>query len=471
MRLELKSRKKSAINLVLSAIVIGLLSNLAYAANVGDQLFKLTASDAAAEDHFGWSVAISGSLAVVGSIEDDHRRPNGATDEAAGSAYIFDLATGQQLHKLLSSDPDDTDRFGNSVAIQNKKVIVGAFFGNGNSNSSGAAYLFDAATGSQLLKLKATDGQTFDQFGTSVAINGNLALVGAPNDDDGAPNAGAAYLFDVLTGQQLMKLTASDPAESDHFGGSVAFNDNIALIGSPLHDSIGTNSGTAYVLDISTGVELLRLSPSDPAEFAAFGHSVAVSGNVAIVGAYIKDEAGDHSGAAYLFDVTTGQQLHKLIPSDAAAEDHFGFAVSIDRGLALVSAHRDIHNANLGVGSAYLFDVNTGQEILRLKGADTVDRDRFGQSVALGSGFAIVGASEDANTLFEQGSAYVFSVVPEPSTISFAVVGVGFLVLVNRSGRRGWCVPCRHVCSEITSHRLFAAAQPRSVSIRTIAAS
>jgi len=178
-----------------------------------DQETKLTASDAAASDVFGRSVAISGNTALVGASGDD----DDDDDTNSGSAYLFDITTGNQLFKLTASDAAALDFFGSSVAISGNTALVGAFGDDDGGSRSGSAYLFDITTGNQLFKLTASDAAAFDLFGKSVAISGNTALVGA-NGDDAGPGSGSAYLFDITTGNQLAKLTASDAAALDFFG-------------------------------------------------------------------------------------------------------------------------------------------------------------------------------------------------------------------------------------------------------------
>jgi outer membrane protein assembly factor BamB len=321
-----------------------------HAADFGQQLFKLTAADAAAEDFFGNAVAIDGHLGIVGALQDDF-----GFDENAGAAYLFDTRTGEQLRKLTPSDPDFQDLFGGSVGISNGIAIVGARFNDDIETASGSAYLFDANSGNQLFKLTASDPVPFGQFGESVSISGSHALVGAPGYNT---SAGAAYLFDVATGQELRKLALPDAAAGDLFGDSVAINGNLAVIGAPTRRVSATASGAAYVMDVNTGQELFNLMPAD-AEYTALGNAVALHGNFAIVGAYLTSGAGSLAGAAYVFDVTTGQQLYKLTPADAAVGDLFGYSVATNDKFAVVSAHRDISDTNPGIGSVYAIQWTT----------------------------------------------------------------------------------------------------------------
>ena len=178
------------------------------------------------------------------------------------------------------------------------------------------------------LKLVASDGTAGDRFGRAVALNGNTAVIGAFYDDD-QNFSGSAYVFDVTTGQQLFKLDASDPGSYDYFGRFVAVSGSTALISSEHDDDGGIGSGSAYVFDTTTGQEIFKLRATDARPHDRFGHSVALSGNMAVVGAPESEPNGIRSGSAYVFDVTTGKQVFKLTPDDGAAWQEFGHSVAI----------------------------------------------------------------------------------------------------------------------------------------------
>jgi len=395
---------------------------------------KLTASDAATFDLFGESVAISGNTAIVGAVG------NNDAGNFSGSAYLFNASTGNQLFKLTASDADSFDFFGFSVAISGNIAIVGADSDSGSAPNSGSAYLFDVTTGNQLFKLTATDAAAFDNFGLSVAISGNTAIVGARFDDDAGSDSGSAYLFDITTGNQLFKLTASDAAAGDFFGESVAISGNIAIVGALANDDAGANSGSAYLFNVTTGNQLFKLTASDAAADDRFGFSVAISGNIAIVGARLDDDGGTDSGSAYLFDITTGNQLFKLTASDADGGDQFGRSVAISGNIAIVGALFD-DDAGTDSGSAYLFDVTTGNQLFKLTASDADANDFFGNSVAISGNTAIVGASfDDDDAVNFSGSAFLFvdqvqlppGVLPEPATAMLGLIGCAALTMRRR---------------------------------------
>ncbi len=269
---------------------------------------------------------------------------------------------GDQLFKLLPNDGAASDVFGISVAISGATAIVGAAKDDDNGSSSGSAYLFDTATGRQITKLLPDAGATGDWFGVSVAISGATAIVGAYEDDENGTNSGSAYLFDTTTGAQIAKLLPDDGAANDYFGYSVAISGNTAIVGARYDDDNGEESGSAYLFDTATGKQIARLLADDGAENDYFGYSVAISGATAIVGAVGIDGDNNNFGSAYLFDISDPAnpvQLFKLLADDGAENDYFGYSVAISGDTAIVGAFRDDDNGQ-GSGSAYLFDVSDG---------------------------------------------------------------------------------------------------------------
>jgi outer membrane protein assembly factor BamB len=205
-----------------------------------------------------------------------------------------------------------------------------------------------AEFGDELFKLNASDAVTGNQFGRNVDISGNAAIIGDPIGHHPLEYSGAVYVFDVTTGQQRHKLTASDATPLHNFGGGVSISGNVAIIG-------GFSTDKAYLFDVTTGRELRQLTTSDPMARSFANESVAISGNIAIVGAFSHTGLGLGTGAAYVFDVTTGQELFKLTASDAAAHDQFGRSVAISGNVAIIGAPQPSREP-AGLGAAYLFD-------------------------------------------------------------------------------------------------------------------
>lgn len=262
---------------------------------------KLTASNRVSGAQFGISTALSGEVAIVGA----------SVDDGAGSVFVFSRTgtTWALEAKLTASDRAAGDSFGEAVSVSGEFVVVGAPGRDDDGNLSGAAYIFRRAgtTWTEEVKLKAGDAATEDGFGGSVSASGDRIIVGAAGDDDAGPDAGSVYIFRRVgtTWSQEAKLTASDAAEEDFFGGSVSISGALAVVGAGGDDDAGRQSGSAYVFR-RTGTswsQTMKLTASDAAGGDSFGNAVSISGNLAIVAAAFADDNGNSSGSAYVFSL------------------------------------------------------------------------------------------------------------------------------------------------------------------------
>ena len=374
------------------------------------EVARLLAFDGAGNDNFGQSVAVDGDTAVIGAHGDDD---NG---EGSGSAYVFTRSGGtwSEYQKLTASDGDVYDHFGGSVAMDGNTDIISAHGDDDNGEGSGSAYVFTRSGGtwSEQAKLLASDGYTGDWFGSSVAVDGNTAIVGAPNDDDDGSQSGSAYIFtrSGTTWSEQAKLLASDGAGGDFFGRSVVVDGDTAVIGAQEDGQ----SGSAYVFTRLGGTwsEQAKLLASDGDTRDWFGSSVAVDGDTAIVGAHGDDDNGEDSGSAYVFTRSGGtwSEQAKLLVSDGAADDFFGWLVAIDGDTAIIGAPNDDDNGSYS-GSAYVFTRSGGtwEKQAKLLASDGDVADHFGQSVAVDGDTVIIGDDNDGYS----GSAYVFSLSVE----------------------------------------------------------
>ena len=382
----------------LTLVALGM-SLAAGSASAGGETAKLTASDGVSDDYCGYSVGVSGDLAIVGA---PHHSGSGGW---SGAAYLYDALSGVELSKLVAADGALTDQFGFSVAVSGTTGIVGAPGDNANGTWSGSAYLFDLKTGLEFGKLLASDGLADDHFGTSVAISGTTALVGSYG---GNGDHGSVYVFDTTTGLELRQLVASDSDPDELFGFSCSISGGLAIVGAPHDDAVGLDAGSAYLFDVATGTELAKLTASDAADMDAFGWSVAISGTIIVAGARSDDDRGSNSGAAYLFDATTGLELFKLLAADGAADDEFGYSVAVSGATVLVGSHGHDDNGSES-GAAYKFDASTGTLISKLTPSDGQAGSRFGWSVAVDGAQLLIGAYQDSTpTVLRAGSAYVF---------------------------------------------------------------
>jgi hypothetical protein len=308
---------------------------------------------------------------------------------------------------IFPGDGAEGDQFGWSVAIDDRVIAVGSWHDADNGANSGSVYLYDAITGMLRHKLLAGDGDTDDVFGVSLDLRHGLVAVGARDNDDAGSNSGSAYVFDAQSGVQLLKLVAEDASAGDRFGRSVAIGDGIVCVGSPLDDASGTDSGSVYVFDSVTGAQVRKIVPGDATAGDRFGFAISLSaGGVLAACAYHDDINGPNSGSVYLFDVATGAQLMKIVPDDGMADDQFGRTVSIDGGLLAVGSDSD----DLGpdAGSVYVFDAVTGVQLHKILADDGAPTDAFGGWVRLDDGLLGVGAAFHSDGAFGTGAAYVY---------------------------------------------------------------
>ena len=400
----------------------GLALLTAVAAPAGAQTnedLKIYADDAQEGDSFGSSVATSGDWLLVGAPAEDD---NGSI---AGAAYLFDRHTGQQVAKLLDPVGTANDRFGLDVAISGDKGLISAPTDTPFGPFSGSAHVFDLNTGLLLHRLLPSDGQSGSGFAAEIDASGDRALIAA----DGIE---AAYVFDMNTGQQLFKLIGSDSAPGDFYGSAVAISSDRALVGAQFDDDLGSNSGAAFVFDLNTGQELFKLLPADGEANDWFGDAAALSDDRALIGARQDDDNGTDAGAVYVFDMSTGQQIHKLVASDGEAGDNFGTSVAISGDMALIGAWRDTNQNGALAGAAYLFDLTTGQEVTKFLASDGLPSAGFGGfAVSLSATTALVGANRDDTRGTDAGAAYVFNLFPNDDCSGAIPIGIGETVFSN----------------------------------------
>ncbi len=378
---------------------------------------KLLASDAAAGDWFGFSVSVSGDTAVIGAYLDD----DGGRD--SGSAYVFRRSgtSWVQEAKLTASDAAAGDYFGWSVSVSGDTAVIGAYRDNhGVGLYSGAAYVFKRSGTSwvQEAKLTASDAAEGDWFGFSVSVSGDTAVIGALVDDDGGRDSGSAYVFkrSGTSWVQEAKLRASDAGANDQFGFSVSVDGDRVVIGAYGYDDGG---GWAYVFKRSgtNWVQEAKLTASDAGAHDRFGVSVSLSGDTAVIGAYKDDTAGWKAGAAYVFtrSGTTWTQEAKLTASDAGA-NYFGFSVSVSGDRAMMGAIGD-NNAGSWSGAAYVFKRSgtTWTQEAKLTASDAARGDSFGRSVSVSGDRAMIGAPYNDDGGSGSGSAYVVNIGTQTS--------------------------------------------------------
>lgn len=364
-------------------------------------------------NNFGMVVAISGGTLVVGA---DHLGEDG------GSAYVYirDQDTWSLQAKLLPNDKDAQagDKFGFSVAISGDIALIGAYLNDENGNDFGAVYVFvrDKDTWEQQAKLVPNDEGSGYWFGYSVALSGGTAVIGAWRDDDTGTDGGSAYVFtqDGDKWEEQAKLLSYGPYGRFGYSVAVSEEEDTIVVGAYRHY---LSSGAAYVFtrDGDTWSEQATLRADDGQDCDNFGNAVAISGDTVVVGAYRADNSvnGVDSGSAYVFvrdrDRDGWDQQAKLLPMDGQASDYFGASVALSGDTAVVGSPLDDDNWDWS-GSAYVFirDGNEWNQEAKLLPYDGRPYDTFGNGVAVNSEHIIIGANAE-NSRDDGGGVYIFS--------------------------------------------------------------
>ncbi len=384
---------------------------------------QLSPTSSSASQYFGTSIAMDSGVAAVGA--------SGASSNA-GSVTVFERGSSNAWNLISTLVPGDlaaNDEFGISVALDGDIIVAGAPQGSGGTSvDQGAAYVF-ANNGSswvQIAKLTADDGAASAEFGASVAIKGDMIAIGAPN----ASNNGATYVFQNTSGStwtQVAKLVASNGVAGDRFGSSVAMGSSKVLVGAPSRDA---QSGAAYLFRKS-GASWIQAVQFASAEFgaSAFGSAVALSSyfadDFAYVGAPDALNSGNASGAAFVFrrvsDVSWPLEARLIIP-DGQAGDGFGATLAAYDDRVAVAAPTDTVQSVADAGSVTVFrrvSSSVWQASAKLAAATGSANGSFGEGVAIAGERVIVGAPTTNNANADRGIAFVFKIsTSKPSSNS-----------------------------------------------------
>lgn len=373
---------------------------------------KLVANDASSGDRLGHSVDLMNGFVVIGAPEDDDR------GSGSGSVYRFHAASGTYMGKTLGFDSDFGDGFGRAVAINNNLFAVGSYFSGSNGLFSGAVYLYHPLTGSFINQIIPFDNAIADNFAISVSLDGALLAAGASSDDGKKSlSEGSVYIYDTISNKLLRHFRPDTEGGTKHvyfYGKTVSMDQGIVAIHGRQHGP-GTGAGDpdydhVYLIEVLTGNLIAKLEPATVLTDDGFGASIAINNGIVAIGASKDSTNGTYAGTVYLFDAATGTLVNQLTPTDAGPSMLFGTSVDISNGVVVVGATGDAVNG-FQSGSAYLFDIETGLQIAKLVPSDGHPDSRFGSSVAIENTTVIIGAPEDDNNGFvNNGSAYVFSV-------------------------------------------------------------
>jgi hypothetical protein len=406
----------------------------------------LKANNAGEDDRFGYSVGISGDTIVVGALLEDNSATGDPNEEAlgAGAAYVFTRSASawSQQSMLKASNAGEGDLFGWSVAISGDRIVVGAihedssyssiFNSNEGAQDSGAAYVFNRMdnTWTEEGILKPISAGAGDKFGSSVSYDGGVIVVGAHREDstadwpnEGANDAGAVYVFGKQDSWfEITTLKASNAEANDLFGESVAVSGDTIIVGAIRENSgqkgvipgsptaaqtdQGTpDAGAAYIFiwGLFSYPQQAYLKPPGDIDNDFRSSAVDIFGDTVVVGAQYEDGGAQtingnqadnskpSSGAAYVFVRERGSWRLQayLKASDAATNELFGSAVTIDEETIAVGAYQEV---NSGAVYIYVRNGNIWNQQQKIKAGNIGTEDCFGYSVAINGDRLVVGA-------------------------------------------------------------------------------
>lgn len=392
---------------------------------------EVTETDPAFDPEFGYAVALHRTTAMIGAQQakiDGH--------DAVGAVYVFQQIDGvwTRTQKLVASDGVDFDTFGHAIVFNDTTALISAYSASVNDNyGQGAVYAFTLINGvwTETQKIVTNDGLPFDFCGYSLALSGTTAIFGCDGATVGTQDfQGKAVVFDQSpdgTWTQGQTLVADDGGIGDIFGYSVSFEGSTAVIGAYANN---TYQGAAYVFGLTDGTwtQTQKLAAADGASNTYFGYATALSGQTLLIGAWGSNPGGvDTQGAAYIFTESSGTwtQTQELVASDGGIGDKFGHSVALQGATALIGA--DGWSASSAQGAVYEFDGSGGTfvQTQTLVASDGAPADQFGLPVTLDGDNALVGSwlwSAPDNTL--PGSAYFFTRAPSDAIFADGFDGV-----------------------------------------------
>lgn len=323
-------------------------------------------------------------------------------------------AVGDLLHTLVP--PSGARSFGYSFAASSQYLVVGSDRDTvAGVDYAGAAHLYDPVTGAFNRSLVNPTPAANEGFGDAVAVNGDFVVVGAPFENTQGPHTGAAYVFRASTGQLLASLYDPDPDPSiyEQFGCAVGITSNgVVLVGTYLDNSNNASQGAVYTFDAATGNPVGSGQLAFPPTVSGgdyFGYSIAVGGGRIAVGAALDEASGTaNCGGVHLYDESTLAYQRSVFNPTPHTLDFFGNSVALSGNNLVVGAYNGDVGATADAGTAYVYNASTGALVQTLSQPTPVNGNRFGASVGVAGDTVIVGVPYDATQASYNGVAYIF---------------------------------------------------------------
>jgi hypothetical protein len=392
----------------LFSVAVGLvLSSGGPAGAFTPSLLKLSARPhaAASFDNFGWAVGCSEKWIVSTAPADDS--VGGVAQ--AGAVSVYSAVTGRFTRKIRPADLVAGDSFGNALAVCGDLALISA-----PGQGDGVVYLCNLATGAVVRKFLSPTPN--GEFGRGVALSAEFAVIGAYNEDN---TNGAVYVYKLATAEAPLRIAAPAPAAGSNFGYQVAVQNDLVIAGAFASDLAAADAGAVFVFS-SAGNRLLSITDPQPSASHLFGTSLAVSGTEILVGA---SNHNGQVGRVNRFDLLTGVSKGTLVATDGQTGDIFGAAVAACGHLAIVGAPGD-DDSGLDSGAAYLFDLSEGEQLRKIFLSAGRNGASLGTTVAIWGNQAVAGALYDDDVAENSGAAYLCR----------PVIGTAPLESVARSG-------------------------------------
>lgn len=368
-------------------------------------------------DLFGATLDVSGSRLAIGSPSDPD------FGGAPGTVHVYLRESGGWAPEAVVTPADSAsyDLFGRAVAMEGDTLVIGAPGAAPNGFDSGAVHVFERGAGgwTETVKLTPSGAAANDRFGGAVAISGDRLAVGAPGRDAGT-SGGSVFVFARIAGtwQEEAQLAAADPGSPRAFGAALALEGSRLLVGAPQHPWNGTFTGSAYVLERvgSSWMPTAQLFASDGEAIDVFGNAVALSGDLAVIGAPNDDDVGTNDGACYVYELgASWAESAKLTAASGPTAGFLGSSVAIDGEVLLAGApHGDVGGLNAGETLVFRRQADTWTEVERLVSLPSESGAWSGAAVALDGTTAAVGAPfATVDGKADAGAASVFELFCE----------------------------------------------------------
>lgn len=351
-----------------------------------------------AYNSYAGRVAVSDNYTLVGA--------SGFTDANPYQGAAFIYGANGSSYMLTNPVPEDYSYFGGSLEINNNHAIISTSSADtAGQNGSGAARLYDLDTGNILFSFQSPNVVAGNQFGNDVDISDNYIAIAEQYNDTGGSNSGAVHIYNTGDGSLVRTITNPSANASDYFGNNIALHDNILVAGAYRDDTAGSSSGAAYLFDVTTGAKLFTLVDPNSAAGNYFGNGVAISAQYAAVSATGDDTDALSSGMAYVYDVTTGDLVSTLHNASADNNDGTGYVLSISNNYIISgNAYDDTYSGSSGV--VHIYNAITGDVVQSFFGKES--ETRMGASIDATDTILVVGASGNDYITESTAEAFVY---------------------------------------------------------------